>query len=250
MKTPLWTAAGVVAAIVTIAAPGSAPAQPPAAPAERARPSLPVIDLSFPGGTVTDYVAALRKATPDANVVIAPGAGEATVPAVTLRHVTVPAALDVLRGRVRTGAGVAVEIEIVHVPSYSTDERPTYAVRAHEAGGAAGPRASTHVWTVSALLGADLTSRTLLSAIETALDVVGGSKPDVRFHEDTGLLIARGNEEQIDVITSVIDELQGARRERETEEALREALEGCLARVHALEAERDVRPAKPEAPAR
>jgi hypothetical protein len=218
-------AACVLAALIMFAAGGAGDDQ-------QKQQSLPVIDLSFAGGTVIDYVAALRKATGDANVVVDPEAAEVVMPPVTLRHVTVPAALEVLKGRTVVNGELFVQLDVAHVPSFSPEERPTYQVQARVGGRnrPAAPSRATKVWTVSSLLGGDLTSRKLLSAVETALEVVGSEpKPDVRFHEDTGLVIARGNESQIDAIAAVIDQLNNARNQRQNDQvaALKRRLEEC-----------------------
>jgi hypothetical protein len=237
--------AGFLAALFIMALPGAAggqPAQPPPQqqqpPPQRQRPeqaALPVIDLSFPGGTVLDYVAALRKANPEANIVVDPEAAQIAMPPVTLRRVTVPAALAVLQRRSVNDGRTVIELSLEEVPSFSPEERPTYQVQARTsgAGRAPPPIRSTKVWTVSRLLGGDITSRKLLSAVETALEVVGSEpKPDVRFHEDTGLVIARGSAEQIEAIADVIDQLSRSLKARQEAEA-----QDCAKKIAVLEQE-------------
>ncbi len=217
-----------------------APQQPPPQRQRPDQPALPVIDLSFPGGSVIDYVAALRKANPEANIVVDPEAAQIPMPAVTLRRVTVPAALAVIRRRSVNDGRTVVELYVEDLPSFSPEERPTYQVGARTSGYAGRPpppAKSTNVWTVANLLGGDLTSRRLLSAVETALEVVGGEpKPDVRFHEDTGLVIARGSGEQIAAIDEVIDQLTNALKERQDAEA-RAANQECAKKIAAFEQE-------------
>ena len=207
MKRPRLTSATCVLAALFMMAAGDQ------------QPAVPLIDLSFPGGSALDYVAALRKAASEANVVVDPEAAGITMPPVALKRVTVPAALDLLNGKQRSAeGGMAIQLLVRHVETHDPEERPTYQVMAQAAGrlGRPAPERAAHVWTVSSLLAGDLTSRKLLSAVELALDVVGpDTKPDVRFHEDTGLLIASGAEAQIKAIDSVIDQLgESAKQQR------------------------------------
>ncbi len=243
LQRNLSLTAGTLAAILVMALPGAAAGQPgEQPPPQRQRPekpALPVIDLSFPGGTVLDYVAAVRKANPEANIVTDPEAALIPMPAVALRRVTVPAALAVLRNRSVNDGRTVVELSVEEVPVFSPEERPTYQVQARTsgAGRAPPPNRSTKVWTVSSLLVGDLTSRKLLSAVETAVEVVGSDpRPDVRFHEDTGLVIARGSPDQIAAIAEVIDQLTESLKERQDAKA-RAADRECAKKIADLEQE-------------
>ena len=141
-------------------------------------------------------------------------------------------------------------LDVTHVPAFSPEERPTYQVQARSSGRATlgVPARATKVWTVSSLLGGDLTSRKLLSAVETALEVVGSEpKPDVRFHEDTGLLIARGNEPQIVAIADVIEQLGAALRQTQDRQIadLRNILEECRRHAENLKQQLEAGKARP-----
>jgi hypothetical protein len=168
-----------------------------------------LISLNFPGGTAVEYVAAIRKAAGAINVVIAPEAKEIQIPAVSVKQVTVAAALDLLDDRSRELHGRRVKLEVLQMPVYDTTEKQTYQVRAHISGRHTAQAAS--VWTVTVLLDHDISSHAVLSAVETALEVVGSTnKPDVRFHEDTALLIASGDHDQLEAIEQVLDRLHEA----------------------------------------
>jgi hypothetical protein len=165
-----------------------------------------LLSLKFPGGTALAYVNAVRKAAGEFNVVIAPEATGVQMPAVNVRQVTVAAAIDLLDGRVRELPGQRIELEVTQMPVYDTRERQTYQVLAQVSGRHTMQSAS--VWTVANLLDNDIASEALLSAVETALEVVGSTtKPDVRFHEDTALLIASGDHDQLKAIEHVLDGL-------------------------------------------
>jgi hypothetical protein len=166
-----------------------------------------LISLDFPGGTAVAYVNAVRKAAGDINVVVAPEAAEITMPAVNIKQVSVGAALDLLNGRVYERLGRHVKLGVVHMPAYEEAERKTYQIAAEVMGRSTVKAAS--VWTVAALLDNDIPGPAILSAVETALDVVGSdSPPDVRFHEDTALLIASGDNDQLKAIDQVLDRLE------------------------------------------
>jgi type II secretory pathway component GspD/PulD (secretin) len=68
----------------------------------------------------------------------------------------------------------------------------------------------TTVISMADLLGANLTSANALAAIEVALGLVEGAAApaQIKFHEETGLLIARGSVDQVDKIRQVITQLR------------------------------------------
>lgn len=168
----------------------------------------PLIDVQFPGGTAAKYVAAIRKAAGNVNVLVAPETREVELPPVTLSNVSVAAALNLLDGKEHATANRIVRLKVHVMPTYSQAERTTFQVRAdirqnrERVPGA-------YVWSVSTLLENGISSRALLSAVEMALDVIGSdTQLDVRFHEDTGLLIAMGDIGQMETIDGVLDQLQ------------------------------------------
>jgi len=176
-----------------------------------------LISLNFPGGTVLAYVNAVRKAAGDFNVVIAPEAAEVQMPAVNVKQITVAAAIDLLDGRTLDLPGRRVQLAAMQMPVYDTLERQTYQVLA-KASGRPTVRAAS-VWTVAALLDADIPAEAVLSAVETAIEVVASStRPDVRFHEDTALLIASGDHDQLQAIEHVLDSLNESVSHRHDDE--------------------------------
>jgi hypothetical protein len=176
-----------------------------------------LISLNFPGGTVLAYVNAVRKAAGDINVVVAPEAGEVRMPAVTVKEVTVAAAMDLIDGQSVDMPGRRIQLGVEHMPVYDTRERQTYQVLA-KVSGRPTVRA-THVWTLSQLVDNDIPSAAVLSAVETAIEVVASStRPDVRFHEDTALLIASGDHDQLEAIEHVLDSLNEAVANRRGDE--------------------------------
>ena len=184
-----------------------------------------LISLKFPGGTAVAYINAIRKAAGELNVVVAHEAGEIRMPPVSLNRVTPAAALDLLDDRSHREHDRRVELKVRVMPTYDVAEQPTYQIMAHVSGR---PRTiGAHVWTIAEILTDDITAEGVLSAVEMALEIVGSdTKLDIRFHEDTRLIIARGDQAQLEAIEEVIVRLNDAR-----EESGRSALQEMTARL-------------------
>lgn len=191
-----------------------------------------LISLRFPGGTAVAYINAIRKAAGDLNVVVASEAGEIRMPPVSLNRVTPAAAVDLLNDRSHREHDRRVELEVRVMPTYDVAEQPTYQIMAHVSGR---PTAiGAHVWTIAQILTKDITAEGVLSAVEMALEIAGsGTKPDIRFHEDTQLIIARGDQAQLEAIEEVIVRLNDAR-----EESRRTALQDMKAHLAEVDAAR------------
>ncbi len=193
--------------------------------------SVRILDLTFEGGTAAEFVRAIRQAAGDINIVVAPEAAEVAMPPVSLSRVTAAAALNLLEGRSAERPGRVVNLIVRPMPTYDTEERQTYQVRAVVSGSR--KAAAAHVWTIAGLLD-EIASESILSAVEMALEVVGSTTElDVRFHEDTGLLIAAGDESQLSAIDEVLDQLRGAAADRRNN-----AVEKLQMKLKAIDTER------------
>lgn len=167
-----------------------------------------LIDVRFPGGTAAQYIATIRKAAGDINIIVASEAARVSMPPVTLRNVSVRVALNLLDGKVNESPEHVVRLKMASLPTYAPNEQPSYEVRA-EVHRNRQRVPGAYVWTISALLDNDIPSTAVLSAVEMALEVVGSETTlDVRFHEDTGLLIAMGDLGQMETIAGVLGQLQ------------------------------------------
>ena len=192
----------------------------------QSQPANPLIDVRFPGGTATKYIEAIRNAAGDINVLIAQDVVKIQMPPVTLSKVSVAAALNLLDGKELRTPNQIVRVKVHTMPRHSPNERETFQVRVdvrrdrERVPGA-------YVWSVSSLLDHDISSQALLSAVEMALDVIGSdTQLDVRFHEDTGLLIAMGDLGQMETIDGVLDQLQTG-----VDNRLAEAAQGAAAGI-------------------
>ena len=168
----------------------------------------PLIDVRFPGGTVTQFIEAIRKAAGDINVLVAPDAVKVKMPAVSLSHVSVAAALNLLDGKEQRTPNQIVRVKVDMMPRLSPLERETFQIRVDVRRDREGVPGA-YVWSVLSLLDNDISSQALLSAVEMALDVIDSDTAlDVRFHEDTGLLIASGDRGQMETIEVVLEQLR------------------------------------------
>jgi hypothetical protein len=186
--------------------------------------SIPLINLKFAGGTVSDYVAAVSKASDGINVVVAPEAGQVPMPAVDLQAVTVSAALSVLSGRAHVESRRAIQLIYSQGSTFAENERPIYSIGAQVHGAARGMSAITHnrVWSIAQMQNLKISADDMLTAIQAALDLIGEDQnaAQLRLHEATGILIARGTEDQLDTINDVVEQLE---RSAAVKEAARQA---------------------------
>ncbi len=166
-----------------------------------------LISVKFAGGSVTDYFDALVKEAGTINVMLAPEAAEVSMPPVTLTKVSVSAAIDLVDGRSASPPGRIIELNVRQMPQYQDGAQPTYQVRAeiHPTGSAT----YTSVWTIAGLLRGDVfDADDVLAAVEAALDILASTdEPIIRFHKETGLLIARGDPRQLSTIKDVLEQL-------------------------------------------
>ena len=168
-----------------------------------------LISVKFAGGTVTDYIKALVKEAGTINVVVALGAADVPMPPVTLTKVTVSAAIDLVDGRSASPPGRIIELGVRHMPQYVEEALPTYQISA-DVRRTERPRTNASVWTIANLLRGDIfDADDVLAAIETALDILESTgEPIIRFHKETGLVIARGDHAQLSTIHDVLEQLE------------------------------------------
>jgi hypothetical protein len=169
-----------------------------------------LLDLEFPGGSALDYVNAIRAAAPSANIVVLGDLARIRMAAAKLRGVDVASALRVLDALPIDQGPIAAKVGLDNVAA-SPDAPPVFAVTAEikDRGPAPGVTQSA-VISLADLLGENLKSEQALSAIETALSLMesAAAPAQLKFHESTALLIARGSPEQIENIRQVIAQLR------------------------------------------
>ncbi len=185
-----------------------AAAAPPPAPGE-------LLDLDFPGGTLGDYVEALRQVAVDVNVVLAtPEVRDLPVPPIRLNSVAVGAAVRVVEGEIHLDGRSGLVIVANEIQVTGPNQKPVFRISTHRRGRPSS--AEVHVWSVAALLSQDVKAEAILTAVETSLELMGGehAQSQVRFHQDTGVLIAYGERQHLSAIDHVVDGMHEAAAER------------------------------------
>ena len=194
-----------------------------------------LVDVEFSGGDAMGYIEALRAASGEVNIVVdSPEAvaGVSMAP-VKLSSVQLSAALELLQdreGQSPDGRNVMLTVRTRQVDrggSRGVYGNPLYQVSCTFYGSIFEDSIEeiSGVWTVADLLASEMASADMLTAIETALALFsdGAKPPEMRFHEPTGLLIARGEEEQLEVIDNIIAELRSTVMLRENAQRSRAA---------------------------
>lgn len=169
--------------------------------------AIEAFSVTFEGGTVTQYLDAIRKAHPKANIIGAVGLDAYTVPSITLKGVTTKGALRPLEFVAQDAHGRIADLSVRMddgVASVWLDTRESQAI--FQDGETEALEA--FVWNSKTLTADGLVSvADITGAIETALSVFPGAKPEVRIHEATGILAIRGTVVQLDTVREVIDQL-------------------------------------------
>lgn len=203
------------------------PQPSPRQPGVRQRSGLPeqkLFSVEFPGGTVADYIEAVRKAAGDVNVVILGNVRDIPMQPVRLAGVDAQSALQVLNETPRVQKGRGVEVRVSHEPPNSADELPLFTVHS-SLDVQESPRVQkSMVFSVAEILNQDVKAEDLLTAVQTALELLGDDyePAQIKFHEATGLIIARGHPNQMQDVYEVLDRLTGQARDKLAAKQVRE----------------------------
>ena len=181
------------------------------------------IELSFPGGNLESFVAALREAAGEAavNIVMPQQARELEVPPLELRGVTVHGAVRSLE--LAFGDDSPYRLGVREIDPIG----PVFGVevaRFNPFGGRSAPLQQTlDVISVADMLEKEgkvggISADVLLSSVETALRMSPTSTdgadeslaPEIRFHEQGGLLIVKGLPQEVSIVRQTLSELRGS----------------------------------------
>jgi len=220
-------------------APGAAPLPKPA-PKSVAKPAADdatSVTLAFAGGTLAAFCDQLRSLEFRPNIVVAPLAAEAKLPAMSLRGAGIEEALS-------AACAIAASESQIFLKGFHGAGEPVFTILAKPSQGEApvasaqpatgdayrlydsrlttppSPRSTdTRVFSLNALLagveGVALPVETILMALEVALDdeqakelhakgLAPASSATLRFHKDSGLLIVRGSPLQLALATEAL----------------------------------------------
>lgn len=226
-------AALVLAASLTPALAQPNVTQPPGAlggvrAAGKAEPSQhgPRLSVDFPGGTVQAYIDALRQAAgaESVNVIVSDTAATAELPAIRLRDVNLYTALEAATSAAQTGPGWNWDVR----PFASDPEsKPAFAMvlKVLQSFPTADTAGTLRVFNLAEVLAqSGIQAETALTAVQAALEVLGGPTPaQLKFHKETGLLFVSGTTAQLGAAGDVLAQLsEGSRM---TEHAKRTRLE-------------------------
>lgn len=193
---------------------GAAPAAVPA-PQE---PQAPRIHLEFAGGTLADLLVDLCKVEPGLNLVGSALCSEVVVPRLSMTDVTVFALLRAVAQVADPEYVVKVDMESRNggSPIYSIvaerRSRPVGPPGRQISGPGATPRIA--VFTLAKLTdgGGDpaiaIKPETILSALTAGTQGTPLKAPSLRYHQESGLLFAFGDEEQLQYVQQVLRNLE------------------------------------------
>lgn len=186
-------------------------AQAAAAQAKLVPPTLVTID--FPGGTVTEYVEHVKRATKTPiNVVVSPSVSGAVLAAVQLKDVPVDAAIRAIQTaggetsyswRIKPLDGLNNSGAVPNAFSVDGERRGSQAF-GNDPGRL--PR-NVDVIALPTGEGGSVKPDVALSAIEAGLQVSqskGAQRAEVSYHKDSGLLFVNGTPEQNDLVRQVL----------------------------------------------
>lgn len=193
------------------------------------------LSLNFGGGTAADYIEAIRSASKSANIVVMPGAEHVLMPPVQLKAVTLLSALkllDHLQSVDENGRRYILRFDQIESNWFdlTDDDRrregvdspttlPVFVVNVDSAPAPWGKQDQSavepQVWDIESLVQA-LSADDVLATIDVALPLATEDEPNVeiRFHEETGILIARGEAMALRMIDEVLNHLEGTAQAR------------------------------------
>ncbi len=170
-----------------------------------------IISLEFPGGNAMEYLEALQHKVPKSNIIIMNDVDKVEMPEIRLKSVTLYAAMQLLEDQSSFSQHYQYELSFDELSNGSNSE-PIYIIRAYKTRVSNqlsdNPVSLSKIWAVEPLLQV-ISSDDILAAIDVALPLSVNQKPDVelRFHKETGLLIARGGEHELRMIDQLLNEL-------------------------------------------
>lgn len=159
-------------------------------------------NFEFTGGTLGEYVAALRLQTPELNVVVAEDVQDLRVQPLTLHNVVAPAALSTIDELLEP------QIEIAPVAGPVEATTPIILVRRK------GSPLQTAAFSVAFAKAEGAPN--VMEAIEFAVEALPNHEqrpaPKLRLHDATGIMIVTADQEQLRLIAQVVELLGGESR--------------------------------------
>jgi hypothetical protein len=246
-----WISAAAAALLAASA--GMAQQQPGGAPSHVRSSSDaegPVISIDYKGGTLGDFVASLRNSTKEpVNISLQGGADKIPVSALNVRNVSVETALQAALGprinqQQMNADGTAAFIMFNEI-SGGGGGLPVYCVAVQ--GSMGPPRVPSadrvEVYSIQRLITGDnkISPDVVLTAIDTGLALepgAGASKPQIKFHPDSGLILIRGEAADVRLAGDIVNRMVNDHEQHAKDAARRRAAEiDRTARMRRLEIE-------------
>ncbi len=185
------------------------------------------IGVDFAGGTLAEYVAAVRTNAGEwaVNVAFTDGADRLTMPAVSFRNVQLETAVRAM-AQLATARGGRVRVSDAGANTQNPFPGPVGGAPMFVVG-VDRPRDADTVETFSRVLSiANLTTPkgeqpaamspdVILSAIEAAVQNDTSNPPNIRFHKDSGLLFVSGTKQQVELAVEVLGRLENDTKARQ-----------------------------------
>jgi uncharacterized small protein (DUF1192 family) len=176
------------------------------------------LSLTFPGGTLADYGAAIQEAAGWANIVMDPRASEVRLPKCELRGVTVKSALEAAAAMVEQRDGqVTIGVSVIHQAGFAPVN--TVSVYFAKPLPVESPSSASDRFTVlsireivsppSGASASFLKPEAVLTAIETAVGLATSRlKAVVKYHPDTQLVIVQGSQSQVSLVQQIVEQIR------------------------------------------
>ncbi len=253
-------ARGLVMALVAIVALVAETAR--AQPGPRGAPATPtlVVSVEFKGGTVADYVRALKDASKPSpvNVVLSEEAATDRLGPISLQQASLAAAMQAIPAASASGINMWQIIRLhdalpgEDAASDNEETAPVYQVYRAPGRKDTGPqRVVMEVFSLRRIVGhetdpaaAEARIAAVLTAAETALTMdQNATPPDMKLHKESGLLIVRGEQDDVMAVKDVIDRMSDDAGKLADEAAARESAVR-QSEIHVQKAELNARTAE------
>lgn len=166
--------------------------------------SSPYIDVRFPGGSLDELVDMLKASQPRANIMLQEGTKTLKVPPFEVFGVTPAGAIWVAKSVV--GSDADFQIQTVN-PGDGSAATTMVRIVERSWGNVGLPlNAPSTAWNLRTWMSDDEDRvQGAFAAIQVGLESFGDSPIELKYHEPTGVLMARGNQAQIEFIGSIIE---------------------------------------------
>ncbi len=221
-----------------------------------------VVTVDFKGGTVAEYVAALKESCKPSpvNAVLSEGAATEKLAPISLRQASLAAAMQAIPAASQSGVNAWQIVRLMDslpgdgpAGADDPDSAPVYQVYRAPLRKDSGPqRVVMEVFSLQRIVGreadaaaAEKKIAAVLTAAQTALrmDEQHGTAPDMKLHKESGLLIVRGEQEDVMAVKDVIERMSDDAGKNADETAQRE-IAARQAQINIAKAELGVKTAR------